>query len=98
MPDYPVNEYGLTVGTRNTRTPEADWPDLVPVTFHGKEAYFIKSDMVNQMAGNPEEAVRQMKERRKLGLDVDGKIYQFVYAADGKTRLGKVYVGSYSEH
>lgn len=95
MPAYRVNEYGLTVGVPTIRTPQSAWPDLYPVTFKGQEAYFIKADMVDAIPGTPEEAKRRSEERRRLGLDVDGKSYQFVYAADGKTRLGKKHTGSY---
>lgn len=98
IPDYTVNEYGLTVGRPTINTPESAYPDLFPVTFKGNEAYILKRDMLGEDAGNPKEALRQMKERRRMGLDVHGRIYQFVYAADGKTRLGKMYVGSYSSH
>lgn len=97
VPTYPVNEYGLTVGNRVTvNTPESAWPDLMPTTYKGHEAYFRTKDSLGQMAGTPEEAVREMRERKQQGLNVDGKLYQFVYAADGRTRLGKKYVGSTS--
>ena len=97
LPTYPVNEYGLTVGDRITiNQPEEAYPDLQPTTYRGKVAYFRTADQ-SQMAGNPAEAVRMMKERERLGLHVDGKIYQFVYEADGKTVLDKVFVGTYRE-
>ena len=96
-PRYPVNTYGLTVGDGiSVNTPESAWPDLIRTTYEGKVAYFRKQDMRGEVAGTPEEAVRQMQERKDRGLDVDGKLYQFVYAADGRTRLGKVLVGSHS--
>lgn len=99
VPRYRVNEFGLTVGNRMTmNTPESAWPDLIPTTYRGEQAYFRKQDMLGEMAGNPEEAVRQMRERREQGLDIDGELYQFVYAADGRTRLGKVHVGSVSSN
>lgn len=94
LPSYPVNEFGLTVGSRITvNTPYSAWPDLIPTTYRGQVAYF-RADDNRLMPGNPKEAVRMMKERERLGLDVEGKIYRFVYAADGKTRLGKVFVGT----
>lgn len=95
MPAYEVNEYGLTVGAPTVRTPESAWPDLYPVEFKGEEAYFIKADMVGNIPGTLEEGKRQTAERRRLGLEVNGKSYQFVYAADGKTKLGKKFVGTY---
>ncbi|KAA1395416.1 hypothetical protein [Aeromicrobium ginsengisoli] len=98
IPDYTVNEYGLTVGAPRVSTPESAYPDLYPVQFEGREAYILKKDMLGEVAGNPTEAVRQMKERRRLGLiDAKGNVYQFVYAADGKTRLGKVLIGTVHE-
>lgn len=98
IPDYEVNEYGLTVGAPRINTPESAYPDLFPVRFEGREAYILKKDMLGEDAGNPAEAVRQMKEQRRLGLiDARGNIYRFVYAADGKTRLGKMLVGTVRE-
>lgn len=97
LPRYPVNEYGLTVGdTYTINTPESARPDLLRTTYRGRVAYF-KTSEDTAMVGSPEEAVRQMQERRALGLDVHGRLYRFVYAADGTTRLGKVHVGDYKE-
>ena len=93
IPEYPVNEYGLTVGSRITmNTPSSAWPDLMPVTFRGEQGYFRKIDSIGQEPGTPEEARRQKQERREQGLEVGKKRYQWVYAADGKTRLGKMRV------
>jgi hypothetical protein len=93
LPRYPVNEYGLTVGDSiKINTPESAWPDLLRTTYRGRVAYFKTSEEM-AMPGSPEEAVRQMKQRRALGLDVDGRQYRFVYAADGTTRLGKIHIG-----
>lgn len=89
IPTYPVNEYGLTVGSRITiNTPDSAWPDLMPTTYKGQEGYFRTAD--NQgWAGTSEEVTRQRRERREQGLEVGKKRYAWVYAADGKTRLGK---------
>jgi hypothetical protein len=92
LPTYPVNEYGLTVGSRITiNTPDSAWPDLIPTTYRGKIAYFRTAD-TQGLAGTLEEARRQTRERREQGLDVGKKRYQWVYAADGRTRLGKIRV------
>jgi hypothetical protein len=97
LPRYRVNQYGLTVGDSYTiNTPESARPDLLRTTYRGRVAYFRTSEEM-AMPGSPEEAVRQTEERRALGLDVDGRLYRFVYAADGKTRLGKVHVGDYTQ-
>jgi hypothetical protein len=91
IPEYPVNEHGLTVGSRITmNTPSSAWPDLIPVNFRGREGYFRKIDLLAQEPGTPEEARRQKQERREQGLEVGKKRYQWVYAADGKTRLGRM--------
>lgn len=94
IPSYPVNEYGLTVGTRITiNMPHSAWPDLMPTTYQGQVAYFRTADDL-AMAGTLEEARRQMREQKRMGLKRGHKIYKFVYAADGKTRLGKVFAGT----
>lgn len=93
-PDYTVNEYGLTVGAPKINTPEDQWPDLYPMTFRGREAYFLGEDMRSQIPMDPSEAKAYKQERRREGLTDDkGNVYAKVYAADGKTVLGKKLVG-----
>lgn len=93
-PDYTVNEYGLTVGLPKINTPEDQWPDLYPVTFRGREGYFLGRDMRSQQLVDPSEAKAHREKRRRDGLiDDKGNLYAKVYAADGKTVLGKQLVG-----
>lgn len=97
-PDYEVNEYGLTVGTPKMNTPEDQWPDLYPVLFEGREAYFLGKDMNRAQPTNPAGAVKYMDDMRREGLiDDKGNIFAKVYAADGKTVLGKILTGTFSE-
>lgn len=92
IPTYRVNEYGLTVGDHfYMDQPEETYPDLLPTRFKGRVAYFRMKDSL-QDANTLEEIERQARERREQGLDVGGKRYRWVYAADGETRLGKVRV------
>lgn len=98
FPNYEVNEYGLTVGPIYADSPQEAWPDLWPVSYKGEDAYFLTSEMRDPIGGTSAEQRKLDRERKRLGLDVDGKTYQFVYAADGKTRLGKKYTGSYSSN
>ena len=96
--DYKVNEYGLTVGTPNANTPENQYPDLVPRSFEGREAYELGRDVNRALPTNPEEAVKYMNRLRDQGItDEKGNIYRRLYAADGKTLIGKVNVGTYSQ-
>jgi hypothetical protein len=89
LPNYPVNEYGLTVGSRITiNTPASAYPDLMPTTLRRKPAYFRTAD-VQGMPNTIDEMRRQDRERREQGLVVGKKRYAWVYAADGITKLGK---------
>lgn len=97
-PDYEVNEYGLTVGVPRINTPEDQWPDLYPVLFEGREAYFLGKEINEPIPLSPERRREQHEERLRLGLiDEKGNTYQRVYAADGKTVLGKKWTGTVSE-
>ena len=96
-PDYTVNEYGLTVGVPKINTPEDQWPDLYPVTFHGRQGYFLGKDMNPAIPANPAAARKYDEEQRREGLiDDKGNMYTKVYAADGKTVLGKMKTGTFS--
>lgn len=97
-PDYTVNKYGLTVGVPKVNTPEDQWPDLYPVTFHGREGYFLGKDMNASVPMNSAEAKTYMDRQRREGLiDDKGNTYQKVYADDGKTVLGKIKTGTSRE-
>lgn len=96
-PDYEVNEYGLTVGVPKANTPEDQWPDLYPVMFEGREAYFLGEEMNGPMPMNLDEMKKRTDEQRREGLvDDKGNVYRKVYAADGKTVLGKKWIGTVS--
>jgi hypothetical protein len=96
-PDYTVNSFGLTVGQLNINTPEGQGPDLIPITFKGREAYILGEDWSKPWPMNPEQAVKDQERQRREGLlDDKGNIYSKVYAADGKTVLGKIHVGTTS--
>lgn len=96
-PDYKVNKYGLTVGVPKINTPEDQWPDLYPVNFQGREAYFLSKDMNQPELTNPAEARANTDRQRREGLiDDKGNMYTRVYAADGKTVLGKIKTGTVS--
>lgn len=97
-PDYKVNEYGLTVGVPRINTPEDQWPDLYPVMFEGREAYFLGKEVNEPIPLSREGRRKQHEERLRLGLiDEKGNTYRRVYAADGKTVLGKILTGTSSE-
>jgi|GEM_PF-6952185 len=96
-PDYVVNEYGLTVGVPRLNTPENQWPDLYPVRFEGRTGYLLGSEMHGGLIVDRDERIEIERQRRRDGLiDAKGNVYQRVYAADGKTVLGKMLVGSSS--
>lgn len=98
-PDYTINEYGLTVGQPKINTPEDQWPDLYPITFQGREAFLLGADMMGRLAMTPEQAIKEKDRRRREGLiDDKGNLYNKVYAADGKTVLGKLLTGTTSSH
>ncbi|MBC9225056.1 hypothetical protein GL325_01840 [Aeromicrobium sp. 636] len=97
-PDYTVNQYGLTVGHPRINTPEDQWPDLIPTTFKGREAYLLGDDVMTARAMNPDQAENDTDRLRREGLiDDEGNLYKKVYAADGTTMLGRLLVGSVSE-
>lgn len=94
-PSWPVNEHGLTVGMPSVGAPPGVVPDLVPTWFEGRRAYFRGSDYLGTVVLDLDEAREQVRRDREEGLlDDDGTIYRWVYAADGRTRLGKVVTGS----
>lgn len=102
-PAYDTNEYGLTVGNPTIDTAPDDWPDLMPVELNGQPGY-LRTDDPGYEPGLQLPDVERLKAideaRRKAGLiKQHGKrtdYYRFVYAADGKTILGKLYVGTSS--
>lgn len=100
-PKYRVNEYGLTVGVPKIDTATKDYPDLIPVLLNGREGYFRGDDPGyggRDEFTNPDDYRKLWEEHRKAGLIKHrGKwidTYRFVYAADGKTVLGKLVSGS----
>lgn len=96
-PDYEVNKYGLTVGPMMVNVPEGQEPDLVPVDFEGGVGYLLTKEMISDFPTDPDEIEAREDEQRRLGLlDDEGNIYTRVYAADGKTVLGKILTGTSS--
>lgn len=86
---YGINEEGQTYGTVTAATPEAFYPDLVgAVGLNGTEGYVLASELQQEKPKSSEEAVALMTDPEYI----QGRIID-LYAADGKTIIGKFRTG-----
>lgn len=86
---YGINEGGQTYGTVTATTPEALYPDLVgAVGLDGTEGYVLASELRQEKPKSSEEAAALMTDPEYI----QGRIID-LYAADGKTVIGKFRVG-----
>lgn len=94
-PEWPKNEFGLTVG----QPTEADRrsgniPDLTPrTTVDGKAGFIHTSDAYGPDPKSPEEAAAQSREN----VNAKGEIHYTVYGSDGKTVIGTDFAGTVSQ-
>lgn len=94
-PEWPKNEFGLTVG----QPTEADRrsgniPDLTPrTTVDGKAGFIHTSDAYGPDPKSPEEAAAQSREN----VNAKGEIHYTVYGPDGKTVIGTDFAGTVSQ-
>lgn len=92
MPTYPVNEFGLTVGSIRMEVPESAYPDLIPFKLEGREVYVLKRTYILKLPMGRGEPISREEIDRSRGIrrDAQGREQFEAYEADGKTFAGWV--------